>query len=102
MREVFKRPSGKVRAYKLPIMNEPVILMIMVPQGNLWPTRSATRPDTQNRAIPPKALPIPTQRYDLTISDISSADFLRTLAAIDEEQHRHAHRKTVGHLIEYK
>jgi hypothetical protein len=62
LRDVFNRPSAKVRAMKTPIRNEPLMLMTMVPHGNFSPHRSPTTFETQNRLIPPSALPTATQK----------------------------------------
>jgi hypothetical protein len=44
--------------------------MTIVPQGNVSPTRRATNPDSQNRAIPPKTLPKETQITPSIVSTV--------------------------------
>src|SRR4026207_1421468 len=61
--DIRKDPSGSMKAAKNPTANEPVIFTTSVPRGKNSPPRSATNPDTQNRAPVPSAPPTITRIY---------------------------------------
>jgi hypothetical protein len=46
----------------------PLTLMTIVPQGNVSPTRRATKPESQNLAMPPNTLPSATQTAPSSVS----------------------------------
>src|SRR4026208_104173 len=61
--DIRKDPSGSMKAAKNPTANDPVIFTTSVPRGKNSPPRSATNPDTQNRAPVPSAPPTITRIY---------------------------------------
>ncbi len=44
------------------MISEPLTLTSSVPHGNASPNRRALTPESQKRAMPPKALPMPIQK----------------------------------------
>ena len=57
------RPSGTASAPITPMMNEPVMLMSIVPHGKVSPKREEMMPLSQKRLTLPSAPPIATQKY---------------------------------------
>src|SRR5437899_3880242 len=51
------RPSGPVIVAKSPITKQPETFTTSVPQGNVWPTLLAMKPETHHRAKVPSPPP---------------------------------------------
>jgi hypothetical protein len=52
----------------MPSKKAPLTLTTIVPHGNVSPTRRATKPDSQNLAVPPSTLPRATHITPLIVS----------------------------------
>src|ERR1700685_2990500 len=63
-----KIPWLAADAARMPSRKAPLTLTTTVPQGNVSPTRRATKPDSQNLAVPPSTLPRATHMAPLIVS----------------------------------
>src|ERR1700684_929140 len=63
-----KIPWVAADAARMPSRKAPLTLTTTVPQGNVSPTRRATKPDSQNLAVPPSTLPRATHITPLIVS----------------------------------
>src|SRR5580693_7009925 len=63
-----KIPWLAADAARMPSRKAPLTLTTTVPQGNVSPTRRATKPDSQNLAVPPSTLPSATHITPLIVS----------------------------------
>src|ERR1700685_4037480 len=63
-----KIPWLAADAARMPSRKAPLTLTTMVPHGNVSPTRRATKPDSQNLAVPPSTLPRATHMTPLIVS----------------------------------
>src|ERR1700729_1137670 len=62
-----KIPWLAADAARMPSRKAPLTLATTVPQGNVSPTRRATKPDSQNLAVPPSTLPSATHMTPLIV-----------------------------------
>src|ERR1700723_1328275 len=67
-RTAAKTPPLAADAARMPSRKAPLTLTTTVPQGNVSPTRRATKPDSQNLAVPPSTLPSVTHMTPLIVS----------------------------------
>src|SRR3984957_8004386 len=63
-----KIPWLAADAARTPSKKAPLTLTTIVPHGNVSPTRRATKPDSQNLAVPPSTLPRATHITPLIVS----------------------------------
>src|SRR5580704_84764 len=63
-----KIPWLAADAARMPSRKAPLTLTTVVPQGNVSPTRRATKPDSQYLAVPPIMLPRATHVTPLMVS----------------------------------
>src|ERR1700724_1295739 len=63
-----KIPWVAADAARMPSRKAPLTLTTIVPHGNVSPTRRATKPDSQNLAVPPSTLPRATHMTPLIVS----------------------------------
>src|ERR1700685_3052554 len=69
-RPAAKTPWLAADAARMPSRKAPLTLTTTVPQGNVSPTRRATKPDSQNLAVPPSTLPSATHMTPLIVSTV--------------------------------
>src|SRR6202041_1973607 len=79
-----KTPWLAADAARTPSKKAPLTLTTIVPHGNVSPTRRATKPDSQNLAVPPSTLPRATHMTPLIVSTayldlLSNYPLLKTL-----------------------